>query len=74
LRLVIAYQFLDLADFRTGESTTPLQANRLKPEFCDFIITLNVNVWRLIAISCIKEETVGTAPVIQLTSILSSLV
>jgi hypothetical protein len=56
---MIVYQFLDSPNFRTGESTTPLQPSRLEPELCDLTFTLNMNMWRFVAVSCIKEETVG---------------
>jgi hypothetical protein len=60
LRLVIAYKFLDSADFRTGKSATSLQPDRVKPEFCDLIFTLNMTMWWLIPITCVKEESIGT--------------
>jgi hypothetical protein len=62
LRLVIAYQFLDSHNFPPRKSPSSLQANGFKPELSDFVFTLYMNMWRFIAISCVKEQAVGTYP------------
>jgi hypothetical protein len=33
-----------------------LQADRIKPELCDFIFPFNMDMWRLIPITREKEE------------------
>jgi hypothetical protein len=48
---------LNPADLRPGKSTTPLQPNWVKPKFCDFVLALNMHMWRFIAISSIEEKT-----------------
>lgn len=39
-----------------------MQPDRVKPELRNLSFTLNMDMWRFIAVPCVKEETVGTDP------------
>jgi len=39
-----------------------VQPDRVKPELRNLSFTLNMDMWRFIAVPCVKEETVGTDP------------
>ena len=45
------YNSLNPSDLGPVEASTILKPNRFKPEFGFLILTLNVNVWRFIAIT-----------------------
>jgi hypothetical protein len=47
-------------DLISPEPVTMLQSKRIEPEFGCIILTLDMNVGWLLAITCIKEESVGT--------------
>lgn len=57
-----AHELLDSTYFRPGESTTPLQTDRIKPKLRNFGLTFDVNMWRFIAVTCVEEEPVGPNP------------
>jgi hypothetical protein len=40
------------------EALISCELNRLRPEFADRLLSLNVNVFRLIAIETVKEKTI----------------
>jgi hypothetical protein len=47
-------------DLISPESVAMLQSDGIEPEFGCIILTLDMNVGWLLAITCIKEESVGT--------------
>jgi hypothetical protein len=47
---------LNASDLRPRKTTTPLQSNRVKPEFCDPILTFYVHMRRFGSIASIKEK------------------
>jgi hypothetical protein len=47
-------------DLISPEPATMLQSDGIEPEFGCIILTLDMNVGWLLAITCIKEESVGT--------------
>ena len=59
---MISHQLLDPRDFDARESATALQPNWVEPEFCDAILTLNVDVLRFVAITRVKEEAITAGP------------
>ena len=58
--VVLMHQLLYPAYFRASESATALKANRIKPEFRDFVIAFDMNVSGLVAIARIEKESVRT--------------
>jgi hypothetical protein len=51
---------LDASDLGTGKPTVTLQPDGIKPELRQLIVVFDMHMRRLISISSIKEETVGT--------------
>jgi hypothetical protein len=49
--LVLAGQFSDSTQFGSAESASLLKRNRVKPEFCYFVLSLHMNVRRLTVIT-----------------------
>ncbi len=58
--MVFADEFLDSTDLCSRKSAAALQPNWIKPELCNFVVPLNVTMLGLIAIPCVKEETIWT--------------
>jgi len=56
--LVFFNKLLYSIDLCSAESAAILQPNRVEPEFSLIVLTLNVNVWWLLTISGVKEESV----------------
>lgn len=57
---MIVHKLLDPADFGPRETAATLQSDRIEPELGDIIAPFNVYVGRLMAITCVKEEPIGT--------------
>ena len=55
---MITEESLDASKLGARKSSVALQSDRIKPELRQLVIMLNMNMWRLITISCIKKETV----------------
>ena len=49
-------------DFRSIEPAAAVQPDRIEPEFGDLVLTLDVDVRRLIAVIRIKEEPIRPDP------------
>jgi hypothetical protein len=58
--VVFADEFLDSTDLCSRKSAAALQPDWIKPELCNFVVPLNVTMLGLIAIPCVKEETIWT--------------
>jgi len=56
--VVFSDQFLNSTNFCPLKSIATLQSNWVKPKLRNFVITLNVNMRRFIAVTRIKEETI----------------
>jgi len=56
--VVVAEQSLNAPKLRTSKSVIALQSERIKPELCELIVSLNVYVRRFITIPSVKEETI----------------
>jgi len=50
----------NLFQLKAVETATVLKANRIEPVLCDLVISFNMYVMRLIAITGIKKESIGT--------------
>jgi len=57
---MIVYKLLDPANFDPRETAATLQPDRIEPELGDIIVPFNVYVGRFMAITCVKEEPMGT--------------
>jgi len=55
---MVIHKLVDSTNLRAGKSSTPLQSDRVKPELCQFVLTLYMDMRRFIPIPCIEEETV----------------
>jgi hypothetical protein len=55
-------QPLNPPNLRGLEATAALKANGAQPELRGIVVSFNVNMRRLISISRVEEETVGTDP------------
>jgi hypothetical protein len=55
---MLAQQIPNPTEVPPRKPAAPLQPNRIKPELCNFALTLNVYVRRLIVITRIKEKAV----------------
>jgi hypothetical protein len=54
------YKLLYTVDLISPEPATTLQSDGIEPEFGYVLLTLNMNVGRLLAITGIKEKSIGT--------------
>ena len=59
--MVFFDNLMNLADLRPVESAASLKPDRIKPELGNIIITLDVDVLRLIAITGVKKG-LGSVP------------
>jgi hypothetical protein len=57
---VILDEPLYAIDLISPEPPTTLQSDGIEPEFSCIILTFGMNMWWLLAITCIEEESVGT--------------
>jgi hypothetical protein len=55
---VITHQLLNPRDLDAQKPATALQPNWVEPEFCDSIVSLNVDVLWFIAVARVEEQTV----------------
>ncbi len=46
------------AQLNTAESPALLEPHRIKPEFRDVVVTLNVNMWGFVTVTRIEEEPI----------------
>jgi hypothetical protein len=46
--LVFAEQFLDASYLGADKALIALETERVKPELCQFVVTLNMYVWRFV--------------------------
>ena len=49
-------------NFVTSMPTATLQENGFQPEFCQLVLTFDVNVWRFIPITRKEKESISTNP------------
>jgi len=54
--MIFINNFVDSTNFYPAKSAATLQPDRIKPEFGNLIIALNMDMLKLILISCIKEN------------------
>jgi hypothetical protein len=57
---VLLDQPLDASDLVASKPTTVSKPDRIEPELGDVKISFDVDVWRFLAVACIKEAAVGT--------------
>jgi hypothetical protein len=57
---VLFYEPLYADDLISPEPATLLKPDRIEPEFGFVMFTLNMNMGWLLAITCVKKESVGT--------------
>ena len=57
---MVAEESLDASDLGARKSSIALQSDGVKPELRQLVIMLNLHMQRLLSISCVKKETVGT--------------
>jgi len=55
---MLGYQFLKPIHFATTKAATPIQADRIEPKLRDTLVTLDVNVQRLVSISRIVKKPI----------------
>ena len=58
--VAFVHQLLYSAKFGARKPATTLKANRIKPKLSDFIIALDMNVPRFVAIARVEKESVRT--------------
>jgi len=58
---ILLNEGLHSINFLSAEASAILQPDWIKPEFSFFIITLNMNVGRFVAITGVKEKTIRAA-------------
>ena len=51
---------LDLGQFMGGESPGSIKFNWFQPELCQHSLTSNMNVWRLIVLIAVEEESIAS--------------
>jgi len=56
--MIFINNFVDSTNFYPAKSAATLQPDRIKPEFGNLIIALNMDMLKLILISCIKEKSI----------------
>jgi hypothetical protein len=61
---VAYYLSTNLIQFSCRKSIVSTQGHGLEPIFADFIVPLDVHVFRLIAVKAVKEEPIGTGNVL----------
>jgi hypothetical protein len=59
-RLVLLDHSPKSIDLFPAEPVAPLQPHRIEPELCFAIVALDVNMGRLVPITCVEEETEGS--------------
>ena len=59
---MFSYKFVDSTNLPAREPSTPVQSDRVKPELCQFVLTLHVDMRGFIMISRIEEETIWPDP------------
>ena len=59
---MLRYEALDIAEIRASQSSAFLLPDRVQPELGHMIVTFNVHMLRLVAISCIEEKSIWTMP------------
>jgi len=55
---MIAHQSFDPREFYARKPATALQPNWIEPELRDSIIPLDMDVWRFVTVSRVKEEAI----------------
>jgi hypothetical protein len=55
---IVFDQFLNATDLATAKPTAPLEPHRIKPELSQVTIALNMDMFRLIAITSVEEEPI----------------
>ena len=56
---MITHKSLDPREFYAQNPAAALQPNWIEPELCNFIISLNMNVLRLVTVPRVEEEAIG---------------
>jgi hypothetical protein len=56
---VLFDDFLDRKEFVRSEPTASIKHDRIDPEFGRVLVSLNVDMWRLLAVVCVEEKPVG---------------
>jgi len=60
LVVVFFYYLMYAIDFFSGESAAAMQSDGYKPKFCHFIVSLNMDMLRLVPITSVKEKAIRT--------------
>jgi hypothetical protein len=55
---IVFNQFQNAIDFATAKPATALQSHRIEPKLCDVVVSLNVNMLGLIAITGVKVKPI----------------
>jgi hypothetical protein len=55
---MLGYHFLKPIYFAAAKPATVLQANRIEPKLRDTLVTFDVDMRRLVSISCIEKEPI----------------
>ena len=61
-RLVFFNHFLNTRKFRPTKSAAFLQPDRIKPKFCNVVVTLDMHVHGFVAIPGVKEKPIWPVP------------
>ena len=56
---MLLYQPLDASDLVASKSTTVSKPDRIEPKLGDVNISFDVDMWRFLAVTRVKEATVG---------------
>ena len=59
--LVFNDQFFDLVEFVCGKSVAAREAHRIKPELGLTVVPFDMNMWRLVSIASVEEQSVRAA-------------
>lgn len=59
---MIPDDFVDATELCPSKPTASLQSDRIEPELSDLVLTLDVNMLRLVAIARVEEQSVRAYP------------
>ena len=59
---MLVYKLVDSTNLRARKSSTSVQSDRVKPELCQVVLTLYMDMRWFIAIPCVEEETIWPDP------------
>jgi len=59
---MFTYKFVDSTNLPARKPSTPVQSDRVKPELCQLVLTLDMDMRGFITIPRIEEETIRPDP------------